>query len=174
MGFYQAICVALVAGLFAATSTVIGHWFLTYLQRKNEERKHQRERLHERYSELVAIATDDIERAKTLQAMIALSGANDAYPERAKRVMALENQRRKNGRELTRVFFQTRLLERDKSLIAKIKALVPAQPFLALPWPPQMGKGSYNERFDAFQKQIREFEQMLGDISDAVVLKHSA
>lgn len=142
---------------------------MAYLQRGNEQTKFFREKLLDRYSEFVAVAAADLERAKTQAAGMALGSKDQDYTELAK----LDDKRQAIQLDLLRLLFQIELLEQDATLAGKASALAKAQPFMAFPFPPRWREGNYNERFDKFQSEISAFEEQLSEFVAAMVAKRS-
>jgi hypothetical protein len=153
----------------SALLTWLGYFLVAYLQRGNEQTKYFREKLIDRYSEFVAVAVADLERAKAQASGMALGGRDQDYSEMAK----LDERRHAIRLDLLRLALQIRMLEQDAALGDKVQELAKAQPFMAFPFPPRWGEGTYNERFEKFQSEIGVFEKQLLELTDAVVAKGS-
>jgi hypothetical protein len=165
---------AIIVGLCTAVATAflawLGHMLVAYLQRNNEKARYFRERLLERYSELVALATAELERARAVESIMALGGKDEDYAEAAK----IEAKRHALRLDLLRVSLQIKLFETDDSLTKRVEELAKAQPFMAFPFPPHWGEGNYNERFDKYKLDIAAFEEQLTELVSAVLQRHSA
>lgn len=170
MTFGETIVVGFCTAFTAALLTWAGHFLVAYLQRGTEQTKFFREKLLDRYSEFVAVASADLERARTQDAGMALGGKDQDYTELAK----LDDKRHSIRLDLLRLSLQIRLMEQDDALATKVQELAKAQPFMAFPFPPRWGEGNYSERSDKFQSEISAFEKLLHDLVSAVLAKHSA
>ena len=170
MTFGETIVVGLCTAFVAALLTWAGHFLVAYLQRGTEQTKFFREKLLDRYSEFVALASADLERARTQASGMALGGKDPDYTELAK----LDDKRHSIRLDLLRISLQIRLVEQDEVLAVKVQELAKAQPFMAFPVPPRWGEGNYSERFENFQSEIGAFEKVLQELVTAVLAKHSA
>lgn len=76
MSFGETIVVALCTAFATSLLSWLGHFLVAYLQRSNEQAKFLREKLLGRYSEFIAVASDDLERAKMQASCMALGGTD--------------------------------------------------------------------------------------------------
>src|SRR5881628_3615988 len=102
MSLGQGIMVGLCTAVATALLAWLGHMLVAYLQRSNEKARYFREKLLERYSELVALATAELERAKAIEAIMAWGGKDGDYAEAAK----IEEKRHALRLDLLRVSLQ--------------------------------------------------------------------
>jgi hypothetical protein len=102
--FGETIVVGLCTAFAAALLTWTGHFLIAHLQRGNEQTKFFREKLLDRYSEFVAFASADLERARSQAAGMALGGKDQDYVEHAK----LDDKRHSIRVELLRLSLQIR------------------------------------------------------------------
>lgn len=158
MTFWETVSVALIT---AITSTFL----TTYWQRLNEQIKFSRDKLFDRYSDFIATASADLDRAKK-QAAIASIGQEQDYT-------ALDQSThqaiKSNHAELARLSLQIRLLESNEVLKQKVKQIEKSQPFMVLLLPPKWNDPLYQERFNKFESEINLFEKNLSDLADAVL-----
>lgn len=169
MSFGETVVIGFLTASTSALLTWLGHFVVAYLQRRNEHVKFYREKLLDRYSDFVAVASTDLERARTQAAGMVLGKEDQDYSEMAK----LDERRHSIRLDLLRLSLQIRLLEKECALTKEVQSLAKAQPFMAFPFPPRWGEGSYNERFDKFQSEIGTFEKQLLELIDSVLNKHS-
>jgi hypothetical protein len=162
MTFTETVVVAMCTVFATQILNWGGHLVVAYLQRGNERLKFFREKLLDRYSEFVAVATADLERGKSLLAALAFSGRG---PEWDARLAEIDSRRHTLRLDLLRLSLQIRLLEQDGALTSKVEGLAKAQPFM----PP----GEYFERFNELRGGIESFEKQLSELVDAVLAKHS-
>jgi len=143
----------------AVTGAALSHFF--------QRRRFFQEQLIQRYSELVGVATTDIDRAKRIAA--AFVTGDPLGNEALKNWVAEYIQERDHLRgELSRLCFQIRLLEPDPALGKLLQELERAWPFLL---PGKFGSGNFNERFEKFEKEIVEFRKLLESIMERVQKK---
>ena len=169
MSFGQTLVVAFCTAGTTALLTWLGQVLVANLQRQNEKVRYFREKIHERYAELVALATTELERARSLEAGLVIGTPDQDYSELAK----IDHERHSLRLELLRVSLQIQLLEPDPALAAKAEALAKGQPFMAMALPPRWGYGNYNERFDKYKSEISTFEKLLKDLIETVLRAHS-
>jgi hypothetical protein len=169
MSLGQAIIVGLCTAVATALLAWLGHILVAYLQRGNESAKYFREKLLERYSEFVALAAADLQRARSVRAAMALGDKETDYTEAVK----IEDKRHALRLDLLRASLQIRLLEADAALAKKVEELAKAQPFMAFPFPARWGEGNYNERSDKFDSEIAAFDKQLAELIAAVLQQHS-
>jgi hypothetical protein len=132
--------------------------------------QYRHEKLLDRYAEFVAAASAELDRAKSLEGGLALGGREGDHSE----IIKLDNKRHESRRDLSRIAFQTRILEKDPVLIQKVLDVVKAQPFMAFAIPPHFGEGNYDERFDKYKLNSVEFEKLLMELIDAILKKHQS
>ena len=165
MSFGQTIVVGLITAFVAALLTWAGHVLVASLQRRNEQARYFRERLLERYSEFVALASADLERAKALEAHLALRGLGCD-----KGVVGMLFEKRQALHfDLLRVSLQIRLFESDTCLTKTVEELANTQPWL----PPNWGQQEYNDQFEKYRMDIAAFEKLMTEFVDKVLKKHS-
>lgn len=169
MSLGQAIIVGLCTAVATAVLAWLGHMLVAYLQRGNERTRYLRERLLDRYSEFVALAATDLDRARTVRAAMALGGKDTDYTEAAK----VEDKRHTLRVDLLRASLQIRLLEADATLARRVEELAKGQPFMAYPFPARWGVGNYNELSDKFDAEIAAFDTQLAGLTAAVLQQHS-
>ncbi len=104
--FIKTIFVALITAVISSLLT-------SYLQRRNEQNKFLRDKLIDRYSEFVAIASAELDRAK-MQAATALNGREDQ--DYTDLIHSTHQLMRSTHAQLARLYLQIRLLESDKFL----------------------------------------------------------
>jgi hypothetical protein len=121
------------------------------------------------YSELIAVAALDLERAQSLQSTLEFRpSADDAASQRfADHYVALENERHSGRKELTRLAFQLGLYETSANLRAAVDDVRTAQPvFMAL------GMGGNSERFfrelERHRDAIEAYSSKIGALRDGV------
>ncbi len=164
----------LILGICIAGTTALlgwlGQFLVAHLQRRTEKARYFREKLLERYSEFVALASAEVERARTIEAGMALRGRDENCSDLVK----IEEQRHSLRLDLLRVSLQVKLFETDESLTKKVWLLAKSQPFMAFPFPPKHGEGNYNERFDKYKLEVDTYEKSLTALVDDVLKTHSA
>ena len=158
MSFGETLVVAILTALATASLTL-------WVERKKENNRY----LLERYSELVGIAIDELERVKSMSAALAI-GSDDAYNS----VLELHLKRHGLRAGLQRVALQIRLCETDQSLAKKASQLANAQPTLFLGIRPRIGNESDDRRAEQFNKDIISFENCINELIDSVLQVHSA
>jgi hypothetical protein len=127
------------------------------------------EKLMDRYSELMAVAVQELERAKALLSEIALYRGENDLPA----LVNLDQQRHDLRSQLVKLSFQIRLMEADRQLSRQVAKLAESQPFQPSLVPPRYGEGNYNERENMFRKQINDFEVTLSGLTRRVLEKHA-
>src|SRR3989442_7136874 len=135
MSLEQTIIVSLCTAVATALLGWPGYMLVAYLQRRNEQARYFREKLLEHYSELVALATAELERAKAVEAIMVLHGKDGDYADVAK----IEEKRHGLRLDLLRLSLQIKLFETDESLTKQVEDLAKAQPFMVFPFPPHWG-----------------------------------
>ena len=169
MSLEQAIIVGLCTAVATASLAWLGHMLVAYLQRDNERAKYFRERLLERYAELVALGAAELERAKTVESGMAIGAPNSDFGPMSE----VEAKRHQLRLDLLRVSLQIRLYEPDPELAKRVADFASSQPFMAFPFPPQWGQRNYSERFDEYKKAVIAFEKQLGELVEAVLKQHA-
>src|SRR5437879_5149604 len=119
------LLVPVLNGLFSLIGGAVGAAAFNHLF---QQRRYRNEQLHEKYSEFVAIAADELDRSKNAEAMLALGsisaqGGKEAWVE-------LYRKRDTARVGLLRVAFQIQLLERDQALSAQVEKIAESQPFI--------------------------------------------
>jgi hypothetical protein len=130
--------------------------------------QYRHEKLLDRYAEFVAAASAELDRAKSLEAGLALGGREGDHSE----LIKLDDKRHESRQDLSRIAFQIRILEKDPVLIKKVLDLIKAQPFMAFAIPSRFGEGSYDERFDKYKLKSIEFEKLLMELMDTILKNH--
>lgn len=87
---------------------------------------------------------------------------------------SVENNRHEYRQHLLQLSFQIKLLEADSNLTNLLTKVADSQPFMAYPFPPRWGEGSYNEREGRFSKDTSAFRQMLEDLTVLILKKYGA
>lgn len=162
MMFVQMFTAALLAGVV----TIVGHFVLTWLQGRNDEKRHRRERLTDRYSELVAIVTAEIHRAKAAREFF----DDNTYDLQDGWELEADFLAKRTAiqLDLTRIAFQIRLLEDDWALAQEVRELANTVPKLT--------PGTHIKPLEflcLFDPQIDKFEAIFKRIVDGVIAKHS-
>jgi hypothetical protein len=150
-------------GLATGLLIAIGTQLLSHLLQR---RRTLRDRLFDKYSELVGVAANEIHRARSAAALFAV-GQGPLKDEESRVIwVRLEEQRHAFQRDLSRLCLQIQILEHDPSLVQKVKKLRAIQPFLlAGEWQ----RGNFNERFDKFENSIREFDAAVQTLTDEIL-----
>lgn len=148
---------------------VIVAWTTQWLQTLFRRGQYRHEKLMDRYAELISTASADLDRAKSLEAGMALSGRDGDYGE----LLKLEEQRHGLRRDLQRAALLIRMIESEPDLNEKVENLVKRQPFMAFPIPPTWGEGNFDERFTQFKSDVVQFETCLSSLADAVLEHHA-
>lgn len=161
--FIETIIVALITAVISSILT-------NYLQRRSEQIKFLRDKLIDRYSEFVAAASAELDRAK-MQKATALSGQEGQ--DYTDLIQSTHQLMRSNRTHLNRLSMQIRLLEQDDLLNTMVKELAKDQPFMMFLLPPKWKDSSYNEQFNKFDSEINLFEEKLSDLVNFVLTKHS-
>src|SRR5262245_2853093 len=128
MSYAEATFVAIVAAVTTALLSWLGHFVNAYAQRQNEQAKFFREKLLERYSELIASVTADIDRARSQAAAMALGKKDEEY---TKEAMKLDEKRHVVRVDLLRLSLQIKLLDDEPQLADRLTGLAKRQPFMA-------------------------------------------
>ena len=136
---------------------------MAYLNRENERAKFLREKLLALYSEFVAVASADLDRAR-MEAAAIFFGSEDLD-----RMKELDDKRQANRRDLSRLALQIRLVESDLLLSLRVKALASSQPYMVSRFPPRMGDEKYGDSFDKFKADTDEFAKKLEDFVEDVL-----
>jgi hypothetical protein len=80
----------------------------------------------------------------------------------------LEQERLDCKRELARLAFQIRVLEPNRELAKRVAEVAEKQPFIYCVVP-RWGEGNFNEQFERFSNEVREFrkscEALLNDVT---------
>jgi len=160
---------AILVGVCSAFLAWLGHMLVAYLQRDNERAKYFRERLLERYGELVALGAAELERAKTVESGMAIGAPGNDFT----LLVEVEAKRPHLRLDLLRVSLQIRLFEPDPELAKRVEDFARSQPFMVFPFPPQWREGSYSQRFDTYKADVIAFERKLGELVEAVLKQHS-
>lgn len=145
----------------ASITAIINSLLITYLQRRNEQIKFLRDKLIDRYSEFVAAASAELDRAN-MQAATALSGREDQ--DYTDLVQSTHQLTRSNRAQLIRLSLQIRLLEQDDSLNNQAQELSKNQPLMIFILPPRWSDGLYREQFNKFQSEISAFDHNLSKL----------
>jgi hypothetical protein len=169
MTLNETLTVALLSSVTGGMISLFGHILIAKLQKGNEQSKFFREKLLDRYAEFVAVASADLERAKTQQACMAIHNDGHDLTELDK----LGVERHSLHRDLVRLSMQIRLMEEDSPLFEKVQGVTKLQPFMAYPFPPRWGQGSYTERAEKFDSDIASLEKLLSEFVEEVQNKHS-
>ena len=166
---------AFCTSLFTALFSWVGFALVAAFQRKNEGRRYFRERLIEYYSELVALASEDLDRAAKVRAGLELGQESDKYSaEDEARLNELEAKRHSIQLNLLRAAMKLRLFENNEALSKKAELLAKSQPFMTFPFPPKWGKGNYDERFDEYCNSISKYDALLMSMINDVRKSHTA
>lgn len=145
--------------------------FGQYLAHRFQRKAHTREQLLKAYSDLLGLATTDLYRAKQAESGLAI-GRSPVQDEEAEKVwLKLEEQRHALCYDLARAAIQVRLLEKDPALAGRVDAMRKAQPFIV---PGEFGVGNFSERFDKYQKDIRQFEAHVEALAAEVLRRYAA
>jgi hypothetical protein len=151
------------SGVFSLIGGAIGAAVLAHFF---QQRRYHHEQLLARYSEFVATVADELDRAIKCKAMFVLS---QHKTEGGKAIwVKLEERRHATRCNLLRAAFQIRLLERDPELSEQVQKLADSQPFII---PGDWHEGSFNERFENYDKEIHSFQGMLDSLIKAVLKK---
>lgn len=161
--FIETIIVALITVIITSLLT-------NYLQRRSEQIKFLRDKLIDRYSEFVATASAELDRAK-MQKSTALSGQEGQ--DYTDLIQSTHQLMRSNRAQLNRLSLQIRLFEQDDLLNKMVQEITKDQPVMMFLLPPEWKDSSYNERFNKFDSEINLFEQNLSDLVNLVLTKHS-
>ena len=126
------------------------------------------------YSRLIAVASDDLERAKNLEALLITmpSDLGEARTEWIKEWLRIDADRHIARPKLFRICFQARLLERDKEIKDQIHNLGKQQLFFS-----PAGTQNYElfkKRWDEYKANIEHYERLIQTIGDCVALKYGA
>jgi hypothetical protein len=165
----KSIAVLLSAAVVGAL-TLLGHYCVSLMQRRNERAKYYREKLLDRYAELITIASAEVERVKSIEACMAIGSPNGKHEEG----FELDQKRHPARVDLLRVSMQITLFETDAILIEKVEKIAKSQPFMVFAFPPRFGEGNYDDRFDKYQADIRAYESQLVDLVATVRNIHPA
>lgn len=134
----------------AVCGSVLQHFF--------QRRRYFSEQLMVKYSELVGVASAEIDRAKSVEAVFKTCNPSQDEGSRAF-LRKLYEERDTFRRDLARLCMQIQLLETNSDLALKVKELAKAQPFfLGGGW---YGDGNFNERMEKYEEEIRTYERLL-------------
>jgi hypothetical protein len=130
------------------------------------------EKLLNSYADFVGALSRDLDRAKSIDSMIDSYGA-DAGEDVLAEFKKLEERRHEFRRELSRLDFLIRMLEKDKKLRTMVQSISEARPFMAFAFPPQHRQGDFDERSLKFKMKIGAFNKNLEDFVNAIQRKYS-
>ncbi len=161
--FIETIIVALITAIISSLLT-------TYWQRRNEQIKFLRDKLIDRYSEFVAVASAELDRAN-MQAAAAHSGKEDQ--DYTDLIQSTHQLTRSNRAQLIRLSLQIRLLEQDDSLNNQAQELFKNQPLMIFILPPRWRDVLYQEQFNKFESEISAFDHNLSKLVSDIQTKYS-
>jgi hypothetical protein len=153
-------------GLFAG---VMIAWATQALQAHSKRARDRHEKLLDAYADFVGALSSDLGRANSIDAMIELSGADSNTTEFLKQ----EEKRHELRKDLSRLAFRIRMLEKDKKLRALVDMMAKSQPFMVFALPPRRGREYFAERHMVYKSNIFDFKMSLDYLVDAVQRTHS-
>ncbi|HOW76061.1 MAG TPA: hypothetical protein P5102_13670 [Candidatus Competibacteraceae bacterium] len=154
----------IIISLKALISALMSAFLTNYLQRRNEQIKFSRDKLFDRYSEFVAVASADLFRARMQLAL-----AERKFQEENKDLIDNAYQSMKSNKmELSRLSLQIRLLESDEQLKRKVQQIEKSQPFMFFLFPPK-SDSDYQGKLNKFDSDINLFEQSFFDLANMVL-----
>jgi hypothetical protein len=155
------VLIGFVTGAFSVLLTQALQSFFRRLQ-------YSHEKLLDRYSDFVAVASSEIGRLKSLEASITHSSREGDHSG----LETLDNQRHEMRRELSKISFQIRILEPDRELAEMVAKVAADQPFMPFVVPPYAGL-NYYDRLERFGSDIEAFEQLVSDLMGRVLKVHA-
>jgi hypothetical protein len=152
-------------GFLTAIATAVLSWgaqlLTAYLQRGNEREKYRREKALERYAELLLLVTQDINRAKEVQSIAALSVGKE-------RLVELEKARFDTMNRLAQVSMVAVMHETHAELASLVLEIAKLQPFEPYVYTLAWGKPGYDESFTRHQTAITNLEQKTSALASKV------
>jgi len=161
LSFSETVTVA----FFTATTTALLTWggqvLVAYLQRGNDRERHRREKVLDRYSELLSLLTQDVNRAKEIQSIAAISLGKERLPELIKE--RYDTMKRLGQLSMVILMFEPR--QEIALIVAELAKSQPFEPFLySLDW----SNTGYDESFQLHQAAITTFENKTTELAVAV------
>jgi len=161
LSFSETVTVA----FFTATTTALLTWggqvLVAYLQRGNDRERHSREKVLERYSELLSLLTQDVNRAKEIQSIAAISLGKERLPELIKE--RYDTMKRLGQLSMVILMLETR--QEIASIVVELAKSQPFEPFLySLDW----SNTGYDESFQRHQAAITTLENKSTELAVAV------
>jgi hypothetical protein len=159
---WPGILVGVVVGLVVAVTTQLLTHILQYRRGVKEKRL-------ELYLELMTLASDEIFRARTVEAAV-VTGDPLTTDEGRKWWVDKDDQRHAIRRDISRVVSRLHLVEHDKLLRQRLAALPKTQPFLV---PMKWGFPQALERVERYGEGIREFNKEVSEIAEIILKRHT-
>jgi len=161
LSFSETVTVA----FFTATTTALLTWggqvLVAYLQRGNDRVRHRREKVLDRYSELLSLLTQDVNRAKEIQSIAAISLGKERLPELIKE--RYDTMKRLGQLSMVILMLETR--QEIALIVAELAKSQPFEPFLySLDW----SNTGYDESFQRHQAAITTLENKSTELAVAV------
>jgi hypothetical protein len=120
------------------------------------------------YLELMTLASDELFRNSQVQTLC--YDHKFLTTEDGKKWWAgVEGQRHANRRDLARVVSKLQLVERDKLLRERLKALPKNQPFFR---PLSSESPIWKENIEKYEQQTRDFEKEVSEIAETILKRH--
>ena len=161
LSFSETVTVAVITATTTALLTWGGQVLVAYLQRGNDRERHSREKVLERYSELLSLLTQDVNRAKEIQSIAAISLGKERLPELIKE--RYDTMKRLGQLSMVILMLETR--QEIASIVVELAKSQPFEPFLySLDW----SNTGYDESFQRHQAAITTLENKSTELAVAV------
>jgi len=157
-------------GLVTAVVTgVVVAFFTQWLSYRLQTTRFFQEKLLDYHATFLESAITELVRAKAIEAIYVTS--NPLTDQGGKEhLLKLEEERHALHRKLVQVGIKIRLLEKEETIKEAVGKLSLSQPFLVFG---KWHEGSFNERFDKYQKEIAEYGQLIEDTIRKVFRKYN-